>query len=65
MEKRRTHITKQDLLDKLSELADLLSAGRRIDPNCNTVKMQLERIQTELQSMSNMSSGQRRAEDNG
>jgi hypothetical protein len=56
MEKRNGHITKQDLLDKLMELADLLSAGRRVDPNCTKVKMQLEAIQGQLESLTGRSS---------
>ncbi len=51
MEKKNkyTRFKKQDLLDKLAELANLLSAGRRIDPNSTNVKMQLEAIQIELE----------------
>lgn len=51
MEKRYTQSKKQDLLDKLSELANLLSTGRRNDPNSRQVKMQLEAIQTQLEKL--------------
>jgi hypothetical protein len=51
MEKRYTQSKKQDLLDKLSELANLLSTGRRSDPNSRQVKLQLEAIQTQLEKL--------------
>jgi hypothetical protein len=52
MEKKNKYTTlkKQDLLDKLTELATLLSAGRRIDPNSSLIKNQLEAIQVELET---------------
>lgn len=52
MEKKNkyTGFKKQDLLDKLTELANLLSAGRRIDPNSTLIKNQLEAIQIELET---------------
>jgi hypothetical protein len=54
MEKKSkyTGFKKQDLLDKLTELANLLSAGRRIDPNSTMIKNQLEAIQVELETRS-------------
>ncbi|NCI45632.1 hypothetical protein [Sediminibacterium soli] len=48
---KKYQLKKQDLLDKLAELAATLSAGRRIDPNSMQVKMQLEAIQVELESL--------------
>jgi hypothetical protein len=54
MEKRYyNQFRKQELLDKLAELAELLSAGRKIDPNTNAVKMQLEAIQVEIEARKN------------
>ena len=50
---------KQDLLDKLSELASLLSAGRRVDPNASYIKNQLEAIQIEIQSRNTLTGSQR------
>lgn len=50
MDKIYKHFKKQDLLDKLSELASRLSVGRRVDPNSSHIKNQLEAIQIEIQS---------------
>lgn len=49
-----TGLKKQDLLDKLTELANLLSAGRRIDPNSTLIRNQLEAIQVELETRKNV-----------
>jgi hypothetical protein len=57
MEKRFKQFKKQELLDKLAELAELLSAGRKIDPNSERVKMQLEAIQVEIESRRQMPPG--------
>jgi|GEM_PF-4504082 hypothetical protein len=57
MEKRYNQFRKQELLDKLAELAELLSAGRKIDPNSGAVKMQLEAIQVEIEARRDMPHG--------
>ena len=51
MEARNTTGRKQDLLDKLTELATLLSSGRKIDPETKKIRMQLEAIQVEIQNL--------------
>ena len=53
MNRKFTDFKKQDLLDKLTELANLLCAGRRVDPNVRRVKNQLEAIQIEIESRRN------------
>ena len=65
MEKRYHQLRKQDLLDKLAELAQLLSAGRKIDPNSGKVKMQLEAIQIEIESRKHMPGNHHTGEDTG
>jgi hypothetical protein len=55
MNRKFTHFKKQDLLDKLTELANLLYTGRRVDPNSRRVKNQLEAIQLEIESRKNPS----------
>jgi hypothetical protein len=57
MEKRYHQFKKQELLDKLAELAELLSAGRKVDPNLGRVKMQLEAIQVEIETRKNTTHG--------
>lgn len=49
--KKNFQVKKQALLDKLSELADCLSAGRRVNPNMNGIKLQLEAIQAEIENL--------------
>ena len=63
MNKIYKQFKKQDLLDKLSELARLLSAGRRVDPNSSQIKNQLEAIQIEIQSR-NALTGPHRSDNN-
>jgi hypothetical protein len=67
MEKKTkyTGFKKQDLLDKLTELANLLSAGRRIDPNSSLIKNQLEAIQVELETRRISPGPHNRGEDAG
>ncbi len=55
MNKKFTNFKKQDLLDKLTELANLLYIGRRVDPNSRRIKNQLEAIQLEIESRRNLS----------
>jgi hypothetical protein len=65
MEQNYIQLKKQDLLDKLTELAQLLCAGRRIDPNTKKVRNQLEAIQIEIESMRGGHSPYNTSEDVG
>ena len=57
MEKKNMHVKYQELMDKLSDLANRLYTGRKTDPNSKNVRKQLEAIQIEIQTLQYFTKG--------